>query len=637
MEIPPPGWGAVEILLWDYYQELTKQGETVEIINLMRKTDAEQKDPNTPYCRRLIDTINQGQYDFVHLHYDCLYHILPFLTCPNLAITSHYPYIDQIDKHAGDGFDKVFSAMCKNQGFRIFALSQKDYDAFARHCDRPGNLVLMRNGASEEIGMVAEGKHKDRSIYIGKVEPRKNQWKYSSLPLDFYGRCEDPAFRKLEAYKGELPHSEMMKVMAEYGNVVLLSSGENGTPLVIKEALMAGLPVVINRHSANDLEPAPFIAVIPEDREEDLEYIAKVIEENRRVGNREEIREYALKFSWARLVEEYRKNLAPLASLPPAPLAPLRIAIIGPNSPIPPTGWGAVESLIWDYRCKLEELGHSVLVIHQADDGTIQEKVNAFRPDVIHIQYDDFWYLWDTFDCKKVLITNHFAYLEHPQLRKLDHMYGISSSKAVVHCLSPGIARVYRDDFGVGEERLFVLPNGASEDAFRFLETPEYPDRSVYLAKIDYRKRQYQYQNLPGIDFVGNLADPRFKALGNGNYKGEWKKAELYENLTKYANLVLLSDGEAHPLVCCEALVAGLGLVVSEVAAANLDRSLPWIDVIPKEKMDDLGYIQEVLIKNREVAVRHRKEIREYGLMVFSWTVIVEKYVGFLRNYVALG
>ena len=33
MPIPPPGWGAVEILIWDYYKELTAQGHEVVIIN----------------------------------------------------------------------------------------------------------------------------------------------------------------------------------------------------------------------------------------------------------------------------------------------------------------------------------------------------------------------------------------------------------------------------------------------------------------------------------------------------------------------------------------------------------------------------------------------------------------------------
>ena len=37
----------------------------------------------------------------------------------------------------------------------------------------------------------------------------------------------------------------------------------------------------------------------------------------------------------------------------------MNIALVGPGiMEIPPKGWGAVESLIWDYATELGELGH---------------------------------------------------------------------------------------------------------------------------------------------------------------------------------------------------------------------------------------------------------------------------------------
>ena len=40
----------------------------------------------------------------------------------------------------------------------------------------------------------------------------------------------------------------------------------------------------------------------------------------------------------------------------------MKISIIGPGiMPIPPTGWGAVEILIWDQKLALEELGHEAV------------------------------------------------------------------------------------------------------------------------------------------------------------------------------------------------------------------------------------------------------------------------------------
>ena len=91
-------------------------------------------------------------------------------------------------------------------------------------------------------------------------------------------------------------------------------------------------------------------------------------------------------------------------------------------------------------------------------------------------------------------------------------------------------------------------------DVFNFKEEPEYPHRSMYLAKVDYRKRQHLFQNIPTLWFAGNIVDERYDT--KNNYLGEWSKEQLYKELTDYGNLVLLSDGEAHSLcnhggICC--------------------------------------------------------------------------------------
>ena len=86
-----------------------------------------------------------------------------------------------------------------------------------------------------------------------------------------------------------------------------------------------------------------------------------------------------------------------------------------------------------------------------------------------------------------------------------------------------------------------------------------------------------------------------------------------------------LSDGEAHSLVIMEAFAAGLGVVVSEFATANLDTDLDFITVIPESKIDDVEYVEYQITKNREYSVAHREEIIEYSQQ-FDWKNVLQKY-----------
>ena len=145
---------------------------------------------------------------------------------------------------------------------------------------------------------------------------------------------------------------------------------------------------------------------------------------------------------------------------------------------------------------------------------------------------------------------------------------------------------MYKNELLIEESNLYVTPNGVNTSKFATRD-PKYPDRSLYLAKIDYRKRQSMFQSISSLYYAGNNADPNFNT--NINYLGEWSKDHLYNNLTDYGNLVLLSDGEAHPLVCMEALAAGLGVVISECGIANLDLDREFITVIPDAKYTLVG------------------------------------------------
>ena len=303
----------------------------------------------------------------------------------------------------------------------------------------------------------------------------------------------------------------------------------------------------------------------------------------------------------------------------------MKISIIGPGlMPIPPKGWGAVESLIWDMSNALKDLGHEIQIINTTDPNKVLSSIKEFDPDFVHINYDDFIVLYPHIDKPKAM-TSHFGYLERPDMMNgyVNIFNKFQDMKPNVFCLSEGIKNIYKVFSNFSEEQLFVTPNGVNIDAFDFKEEPAHPHRSMYLAKVDYRKRQHLFQNIDSLWFAGNIVDERYDT--KNNYLGEWSKEQLYKELTDYGNLVLLSDGEAHSLVIMEAFAAGLGVVISEYAKANLDLDKKFITVIPEKKIKDIDYVEGQIIRNREYSIKHRDEIREYAKQ-FEWKNVLQKH-----------
>jgi hypothetical protein len=620
LPIPPKGWGAVEILIWDYYQELKNLGHKVEIIN-------------TPYRKEIIDKCNRIQnLDFVHIHYDVFCDIIPFLKCKNIGISSHYPYIDQPERYQADGYNKIFNFMVQNENFNIFAISKKDYDIFFKYCKNKDNIFILENGIrNQNINFKEIPNKPNLSVCLGRIDNRKRQYLLKNLNhIDIIGCSSDSDVENWSNYKGEWTREQIKNDLTDYGNMILLSNGENGTPLVIKEALMAGLGVIITKESSHELDlTKKFIDLIPEEKIKDIEYINKILllNKDKSLSLRNEIRKYAEEeFGFKKFINIYINNINKIKNYK------MKIVIVGPGlMPIPPKGWGAVEILIWDYYLHLKNKNCNVHIVNQSQPNLMIQEINNHNPDIVHIQYDDYIYIVPYLNCKRIIYTTHWAYLTRDDI--LPHVgYFNFFKKAIeykdrIHlfALSTEISNVYIK-YGFPKEKIKIMFNGANDKLFRYDEICKYPNKSIYLAKIDDRKSQYKYQSFDFIDFVGNKSTTKFD-YNLKNYLGEWDKNKLYNNLTDYANLVLLSDGEAHPLVVCEALVCGLGVVVSSYASANLDQNLEWITIIPDDKLNDLEFVKNKIIENQKISVLNRQKIREYGIKKFSWTNRIDDYI----------
>lgn len=335
MSIPPQGWGAVETVIFDLYKELKKNGKDVSIINKMRSSPDDQSRPNTQYCKDLIDEINNGNYDFVHLHYDCLYHILPYLNAKYIGFTSQYPYIDNEEKHNSDNFTSILHFMLTNNKYLNFMVAIKDIEFLIKKGADSKYLLLLENGIDSESFIFKEnGSLMDKTLYLGQINDRKGQHKYCHLKnIDIIGPYVDNASNNtLSNYKGSWSRNEVFNNLTEYGNLLLLSKGE-ADPLVVKEALMCGLGVVINATSSKNLlrnesesesksisDPyttSNFITIIEDEKMDDLNYIQIKIDENRQnsILMRPQIRLYAENtFSWSHFITQYISNITSITN-----------------------------------------------------------------------------------------------------------------------------------------------------------------------------------------------------------------------------------------------------------------------------------------------------------------------------------
>ena len=134
--------------------------------------------------------------------------------------------------------------------------------------------------------------------------------------------------------------------------------------------------------------------------------------------------------------------------------------------------------------------------------------------------------------------------------------------------------------------------------------------------------------------FAGNIADDRFNQ--KKNYLGEWSKDKLFNELTEYGNLVLLSDGEHILWSAWRHLLQVLESSFVSGVKSNLDTSKEFITVIPEKKINDIEYVEQKIVENRKYSIEHRDEIREYGSLTFDWVNVLSKhYIPAVENVIA--
>lgn len=279
------------------------------------------------------------------------------------------------------------------------------------------------------------------------------------------------------------------------------------------------------------------------------------------------------------------------------------VLIIAPGTlSVPPKGWGAVETVVFDHKKILEEAGLRVSLLNSQN---IFDWIRAFSkfPKITLNHYDMHAKKALIFSraCRSQLVSiSHYGYAGMPEKWSPDYRKlakSVTKSKLVI-CLSDRILETLSVNFPNSELKVFnnrldTVPKDGS-----------HLKEALYLGKIEPRKRQVEIMRLvrncsSKVDFVGPIADERLdlKLLGpNVSYLGEWSREEVALSLGKYKVLVLASDGEADALVIHEALLAGLVVVATKSASGSFEdfefdrlRLVDSIEAIPAELQDALS------------------------------------------------
>lgn len=313
----------------------------------------------------------------------------------------------------------------------------------------------------------------------------------------------------------------------------------------------------------------------------------------------------------------------------------MKILLVGPGiMPIPPTGWGAVELLIWDYFNQFTQLGHDVRIINTPNKSEIIKLVNDIKYDVVHLHYDEHWDVVPHLTTPLKIITSHYPYITDQTKWGGDSYHKIMDGfkqisvdpTTFIYCLNKSCANVF-ETFGIPSDKLRIIPNGILYENVRFDNNVKSKDKLLCVAKIEPRKRQYLTYDVDNIYYVGK------GELNHKNFLGEWSREKILDELTNYDGFILLSEEENDSLALKEALVAGLPCIVSEGTVKNIsiDQTLmKYVLIIPEDQLNNKEKIQNLINNHIELCRAFREEIRNLSIKYFSFEGVVETYINLL-------
>jgi glycosyltransferase involved in cell wall biosynthesis len=315
--------------------------------------------------------------------------------------------------------------------------------------------------------------------------------------------------------------------------------------------------------------------------------------------------------------------------------------VAGGYVPIPPAS-SSILNLIQEYKYHSEKNGHRVDIFNDPDVHQVIAKINTGNYDFVHLHAGGFVSEFNRSLRQRFCFTSHAGHLF--QLDQWDNIFKQEFQEYLkapgIIALSPASKKLFVDAGYQGH--ISVQVNGV--DSTKVYRKQQGNGRAICLGWIQPRKQQRLLAEMVdgkiAIDFVGPLDDPDFREGSTTKHLGVWSLSDVYRRLTEYSCLVLISGGEVAPLVVLEAMAAGLSLVVSQSASANLAIK-DFIKVLPDQILTDLTPTnQQIVCDSISTAIEnnqsYRPQIITYVQATFDFSQTIENYDRIINEFIHL-
>jgi glycosyltransferase involved in cell wall biosynthesis len=318
----------------------------------------------------------------------------------------------------------------------------------------------------------------------------------------------------------------------------------------------------------------------------------------------------------------------------------MKIALVGSGyNPTPPLS-SSILTLFQGYKNFLGKDGHQIDTFNHEDVHRVIEEINSNDYDFVHLHNGAFVSDFGLALQQKFCFTSHAGYLlksqEWDDTFKQEFQSYLNAPGIIA--LSAASKQLFLDAGYSGY--IFTQANGI--DTQKINRQHQGNGKAICLGWIQPRKQQRLLAEIVDgeltIDFVGPLDDLNFVEGKTTKYLGVWSSADVYQRLTEYSCLVLISNGEVAPLVVLEAMAAGLSVVISNSANANLHVK-DFIRVLPDNILTDASaenqkvvceVIRETILNNQLL----RPEIAAYAKENFDFAPITKNYVRQVADFI---